>query len=335
MTQPIIAFFDTKSYDRESFEEVNQQFGFDLRFFKGHLSEQNVVFAEGASALCLFVNDVVDARIAEILKDFKIKLIALRCAGFNNIDFKALGDDVKVARVPAYSPHAVAEHAMGMILSLNRKIHRAYYRTRDHNFSIEGFLGFDLLNKTIGVVGTGKIGQTFIEVLRGFGVKVLAYDPFPNIELEKTYPYMRYVDLAELYENSDIISLHCPLTPDTHHMINEQSISQMKEGVMLINTSRGLLIETKALIVGLKLKKIALAGLDVYEEESDYFFEDHSSNLLKDDVLARLLTFHNVLITSHQAFFTQEALRNIAETTLHNIDDYVNQRTLINQVKGS
>lgn len=328
-----IAFYDAKPYDRRSFDEENQSFGFHLKYFKSHLSKDNAVLAKGAKAVCLFVNDIVDKEVMDLLAENGVELIALRCAGYNNIDLHAAQGKIKVVRVPAYSPYAVADHTIGLILSLNRKIHRAYYRTRDGNFNIDGLLGFDLRGKTIGVIGTGKIGQVFIHTIQGFGMNVLAYDPYPNKALEETYPYMKYASLKELYQKSDIISLHCPLTEQTHHIINERSIAQMKDQVMIINTSRGGLIETRSLIRGLKSGKIGAAGLDVYEEESDYFFEDHSSELLMDDVLARLLTFNNVLITSHQAFFTNEALHNIAHTTLKNIADFRDGLSLANEVK--
>lgn len=326
-----IAFFDTKSYDRESFDLVNQKFGFDLKYFKGHLTTDTVSLAQGFDAVCLFVNDQVDAGIIHTLESYGIKIIALRCAGYNNIELKAAYDHIHVVRVPAYSPYAVAEHAVAMMLTLNRKTHKAYYRTQDNNFSIQGLLGFDMRGKTAGVIGTGQIGRILIQILKGFGMTVLAYDPFPNPKFAEELGF-EYADLDTLYSKSDVISLHCPLTPETQYIINADSIAKMKDNVMLINTSRGKLINTRALIDGLKSKKIGYAGLDVYEEESDYFFEDYSNDIISDDVLARLLTFHNVLITSHQAFFTKEALANIAETTLNNVTDYFEGRPLKNEI---
>jgi D-lactate dehydrogenase len=326
-----IAFFDSKPYDRESFDEINKEYGFELKYFKGHLNQDTVPLAKGFDAICLFVNDIASAEVIQRLQENGNKLIALRCAGYNNIDLKSAFGKVHVVRVPAYSPYAVAEHAIAMMLTLNRKTHKAFYRTQDNNFTINGLLGFDMFGKTVGVIGTGQIGKVLIHILNGFGMKILAYDTFPNPDFAKKGGF-QYVDLDTLYKNSDIITLHCPLTPETQYIINEESIQKMKTGVMLINTSRGKLINTKALINGLKDKKIGYAGLDVYEEESEYFFEDMSNTILEDDVLARLLTFHNVLITSHQAFFTKEALTNIAHTTLQNVKDYFEEKKLVNEV---
>ena len=326
-----IAFFDAKPYDNEFFEKANEKFGFELKFFKAHLTIDTISVAKGNDTVCLFVNDMATAEIIKTLKDYGIGLIALRSAGYNNIDLKASYENIHVVRVPAYSPYAVAEHAVAMMLALNRRTHKAYYRTLDNNFTINGLLGFDMYGKTAGIIGTGQIGKVLINILKGFGMKILAYDAFPNKDFAKNTGF-EYVDLETLYKNSDIISLHCPLTPETQYLINKESISRMKDGVMLINTSRGKLINTKALIAGLKSKKIGYAGLDVYEEESEYFFEDFSSEDINDDTLARLLTFNNVLITSHQAFFTREALTNIAETTLQNIEDYFNNKELKNEI---
>lgn len=329
---PRIAFFDTKPYDRLFFDEANASFKFPIRYFQGHLDGSTVALARGFNTVCIFVNDVVDGRMVRTLKKNGVELIALRCAGYNNVDFvTAFRQGLHVVRVPAYSPHAVAEHAMALILSLNRKTHRAYGRTRDSNFTIDGLMGFDLFGKTAGIVGTGAIGRVLIRILKGFGLEVLAYDVKPDRALAQKEGFV-YTDLETLYRRSDIISLHCPLTKQTHHMIDRRSIKKMKDGVMIINTGRGKLIDTRALIEGLKAGKVGSAGLDVYEEESEYFFEDFSTKLISDDVLARLLTFPNVLVTAHQAFFTREALTNIAQTTLGNIDAFYRQKPLSNEI---
>ncbi len=331
MKQLKIAFFDAKNYDSDFFDKTNDNFGYSLKYFKGHLNLDSIPVAKGFDAVCLFVNDIVDSEIVRILKSYGIGLIALRCAGYNNIDLKNTYDNIHVVRVPAYSPYAVAEHAVALMLTLNRKTHKAYNRNMDKNFTISGLLGFDMKDKTAGIIGTGQIGKVIIHILKGFGMKVLAYDVYPDEKFAGSLGF-EYTGLDRIYRESDIISLHCPLTPGTHYMIDENSIAQMKEGVMIINTSRGKLIKTKALIDGLKSKKIGYAGLDVYEEESDYFFEDKSGDVLDDDVLARLLTFNNVIVTSHQAFFTREALTNIAQTTLQNIRDYFDGKPLANEV---
>lgn len=331
MKPTMIAFFDTKPYDREFFENANPPYGYDIKFFNHHLNRDTVELAAGADVVCAFVNDVLDKEVIGSLKRLGVELIALRCAGYNNVDLKAAYGNIHVVRVPEYSPYAVAEHAVALMMTLNRKTHRAYYRTRDGNFAISGFLGFDMHGKTAGVIGTGKIGRCLASILKGFGMKVLAYDPNPDEEFAKAAG-VRYVPLEELYSQADIISLHCPLTPQTEHLIKEESIAQMKTGVMIINTGRGKLIKTQALIDGLKGGKIGSAGLDVYEEESKYFFEDFSVSGISDDVLARLLTFPNVLITSHQGFFTQEALSNIAETTFQNILEFFNEGYLKNEI---
>ena len=319
--QPKIAFFDTKPYDKNFFTTINEQFGFEIKFFKFHLSSDNAVLAKGYDAICIFVNDIVTKQVIDVLYDNGVKLIALRSAGYNNVDFKAAYNKIHIMRVPAYSPHAVAEHSVALMLTLNRKIHRAYFRTRDTNFALNGLLGFDMYKKTAGVIGTGKIGKALIQILRGFGMQVLAYDVYPDKEFEKQSG-CKYVEQDQLFKESDVISLNCPLTKDTEYLINKNNIDKMKEGVMLINTGRGKLIKTQELIEGLKSGKVGAAGLDVYEEEGEYFFEDLSDKVLTDDVLARLLTFNNVIITSHQGFFTQEALSNIAKTTLQNVDDF-------------
>jgi len=326
-----IAVFSTKKWVQEMFTEKNEAYGFNLHFLEVRLSEETASLAAGHDAVCVFVNDVVDKPVLEKLAEGGTKLIALRCAGFNNVDIRAahkLG--LAVVRVPAYSPYAVAEHTFALMLTLNRKIHRAAMRTRDGNFALDGLLGFDMHGKTAGVIGTGKIGQIVTRILQGFGCKVLAYDMYPNDALAKAG--VEYVELDDLYARSDIVTLHCPLTRQTHHMINHDTINKMKRGVMLINTSRGPLVDTAAVIHGLKSGHIGYLGLDVYEEESDLFFEDLSSQVIQDDTFARLQTFPNVVITGHQAFFTREAIANIAETTLSNVDAFAQNRACQNTV---
>jgi len=327
-----VAFFDTKSYDESSFNKVNQKFGFDIKYFKGHLNINNVALTKGIDVACIFVNAVADAPVIDELVANGVKVIALRCAGYNNVDLNAARNRIKVVRVPAYSPYAVAEHTLALMLTINRKTHRAYNRTREGNFALSGLMGFDMHGKTAGIIGTGKIAKILIKTLRSMGMEVLAYDLYPDMDFAAREG-IKYVSLDELYSGSDIISLHCPLTKETEYIINDEAISKMKNGVMMINTGRGKLIDTQALIKGLKSKKIGSAGLDVYEEESEYFFEDRSNRVMDDDVLARLLSFNNVVVTSHQAFFTQEALENIAETTLKNIQDFIEGRELVNEVK--
>ena len=326
-----IAFFGAKPYDIASFDKINERYEFDIRYYKGHLNINNVVLTQGVDAVCIFVNDTADAAVIDALVANGVKLLALRCAGFNNVDLKAAKGKLPVVRVPAYSPYAVAEYSLALMLSLNRKIHRAYWRTRDGNFSLNGLMGFDMHGKTIGIIGTGKIARILIRLLKGFGIRILAYDLYPDMKFAGEEG-ISYVSLDELYRESDIISLHCPLTDQTKYMIDKDSIDKMKEGVMIINTGRGQLINTNDLIEGLKEKKIAAAGLDVYEEEGEYFYEDKSDKIIDDDVLARLLSFNNVIVTSHQAFFTKEALHNIAETTLQNIEDFRCHRPLVNEV---
>lgn len=326
-----IAFFGAKPYDVASFDKVNEKYNYDIRYYKGHLNPNNVVLTQDTDAVCIFVNDTADAAVIDAMVDNGVKLLALRCAGFNNVDLKAAKGKLPVVRVPAYSPYAVAEYSLALMLSLNRKIHRAYWRTRDGNFSLNGLMGFDMHGKTIGIIGTGKIAKILIRLLKGFGMRILAYDLYPDMKFAGEEG-ISYVSLDELYRESDIISLHCPLTDQTKYMIDKDSIDKMKEGVMIINTGRGQLINTNDLIEGLKEKKIAAAGLDVYEEEGEYFYEDKSDKIIDDDVLARLLSFNNVIVTSHQAFFTKEALHNIAETTLQNIEDFRCHRPLVNEV---
>lgn len=331
MADKSIAFFDAKPYDQESFDRVNRDHGFTIKYFPSRLNPDTAPLATGYDTACAFVNDTIDAAVIDTLYDRGIRLIALRCAGYNNVDFEAAYGRVHVVRVPAYSPYAVAEHTVALILALNRKTHRAYYRTREGNFNISGLLGFDMHGKTAGVIGTGRIGRVLIGILRGFGMRVLAYDVYPNDEAARELGF-EYVDLDRLYAESDIVTLNCPLTSETHHMIDAGSIARMKDGVMIINTGRGQLIDTPALVEGLKSQKVGAAGLDVYEEENRYFFEDFSSTVISDDVLARLMTFHNVLITSHQGFFTREALDNIAAVTLDNIRAFFAGGALANEI---
>ena len=326
-----IAFFGAKPYDIASFDKVNEKYNYDIKYFKGHLNPNNVVLTQDADAVCIFVNDTADVAVIDAMADNGVKLLALRCAGFNNVDLEAAKGKLPVVRVPAYSPYAVAEYSLALMLSLNRKIHRAYWRTRDGNFSLNGLMGFDMPGKTVGIIGTGKIAKILIRILKGLGMHILAYDVYPDYKFAEEEG-ITYTTLDELYKNSDIISLHCPLTEQTRYIINDDSIAKMKDGVMIINTGRGQLIHTNALIEGLKEKKISAAGLDVYEEEGDYFYEDKSDKIIDDDVLARLLSFNNVIVTSHQAFFTKEAMHNIAETTLQNIEDFRQNRPLVNEV---
>ena len=323
------AFFSTQKYDKAFFLNENQNFNFNLVFFEVHLSPETIKLAKGYEAVCIFVNDKVDKAMLKELQENGTKLIALRCAGFNNIDIKAAKETgITVMRVPAYSPYAVAEHTLALILTLNRKTHKAYNRVRESNFSLDGLLGFDLCGKKAGIIGTGKIGKLVAKILSGFSCEVLLYDPFP----EKAPEHGKYCELETLFSDSDIISIHCPLNDQTKHLINKDSIALMKEGVMIINTSRGAIINTKDVIQGLKSCKIGYLGLDVYEEEEELFFEDHSETIVQDDVLMRLISFPNVLVTAHQAFFTQNAMTNIAVTTLKNIKDFQENKELNNLV---
>ena len=322
-----IAFYDTKPYDLVWFEPLFKEYGYYVKFFDNKLNEDTVVLAKGFDAVCVFVNDTVSAKVIESLVDNGVGLIALRCSGYNNVDLNAANDKINIVRVPNYSPTAVAEHAAALLLSVNRKTYRAYYRTRDKNFSINGLIGIDLRGKTIGVVGTGRIGKVFVNIARGFGMRVIAYDVYPSDEDD-----IEYVSLDELFRQSDIISLHCPLTKDNYHIIGSDNISKMKDGVIIINTSRGGLINTAALIEGLKSQKIGGAGLDVYEEEEHFFFEDFSNEIIDDDELTALLSFPNVLVTAHQAFFTKEAMEAIAKITLENIHAFKSGLELVNRV---
>ena len=309
-----LAFFDTKSYDVPGFDRYGIPAGVEIKYFEPNLNEDTVSLAAGFDAVCVFVNDTVNASVVDALYSLGVKAIVLRCAGFNNVDIKACQGKLRVFRVPAYSPHAVAEHAMALLLTINRRTHKAYIRTRDFNFSLQGLAGFDLYGKTVGIIGTGKIGRVFADICKGFGMHILAYDKFPA-----QGSGLNYVALPELFTKSDIISLHCPLTEETHHLINADSIAQMKKGVIIINTSRGSLIDTEDLINGIKERKVGAACLDVYEEEGDFFYEDFSGHIVEDDKLVRLISMPNVIVTSHQAFLTEEALDNIAATTVNNL----------------
>jgi len=321
-----VAFFDTKTYDRQSFSKYIKN-GINIRFYENKLNSDTVSMAAGCDAVCAFVNDSINKQVIESLEKFGVGLIAMRCAGYNNVDLKSAKGKLKVAHVPAYSPYAIAEHTMGMILLLNRKLHRAYIRTRDHNFSLEGLTGFDLKGKTVGIVGTGKIGSCFADICKGFGMNIIGFDPYESAEF-----CGKYVSLEELLSQSDIISLHCPLTKENRHLINEKTIEKMKKGVFIINTSRGKLIDTPDLIAGMKSGIVAAAGLDVYEEETELFFEDFSDEIIHDDTLSTLISMPNVLVTSHQAFLTREALNSIAQTTMQNLDDFFSGKELENEI---
>lgn len=321
-----VAFFDAKAYDRDSFSRFSDE-NISIRFFENKLNEDTVSMAACCDAVCAFVNDTINREVIEKLSSYGVGVIAMRCAGYNNVDLKAAAGRIKVLRVPAYSPYAVAEHAMGLILTLNRKLHRAYIRTRDHNFSLEGLTGFDLREKTVGIIGTGKIGRCFADICEGFGMEIMGCDPYESSEF-----CGKYVSLDGLLEKSDIISLHCPLTKENHHLINRETISKMKDGAYIINTSRGLLIDTSALTEGLKSGKIGAAGLDVYEEETALFFEDYSDEIIPDDTLSTIISMPNVIVTSHQAFLTREALDGIAGTTMENLRAYFAGDELKNEI---
>ncbi len=320
-----IAFFDTKPYDKIWFDEYNEQF--ELDYFEGKLNRKTCRLLRGYDGVIAFVNDDIDENVIDTMYEEKVPVLAMRCSGYNNVDIKAAKGKVKVLRVPAYSPYAVAEHAMALLLTLNRKIHKAYIRTRDFNFSLNRLIGFDIHGKTVGIIGTGQIGQVFASICRGFGADVIGYDLYPS---EKSG--INYVDLNALFQKSDIISLHCPLTKETHHLINKDSIAMMKKGVYIINTSRGSLIESQALLDGLTSGRVGAAGLDVYEEESDLFYEDHSNLVIKDDILSILVSRPNVIITSHQAFLTEEALKSIANITLSNLSEYFQTGSCSNEI---
>lgn len=320
--------FDAKPYDMGGFRKFLEGTEIELKMFEAKLNEDTAALTRGYDAVIAFVNDDISGKVIDILLENGVKLIAMRCAGFNNIDLKHARGKIPIVRVPDYSPYAVAEHAAAMLLASIRRIHKAYIRTKDFNFSLNGLIGFDLHGKTVGIIGTGKIGRCFINICRGFGMRVIAYDPFPVHDSG-----IEYVPLDELFRRSSIISLHCPLTSETNHLINSRTIAKMKQGVVIVNTSRGGLIDTEALLEGIKSKRIGAACLDVYEEESDIFFEDYSGHIVQDDTLARLMTMPNVLITSHQAFLTIEALSNIAETTIDNITSFFNSGELKNEIR--
>lgn len=320
------AVFDAKPYDKEAFAPYDGK-EIEFKFFETKLTEDTAGLAEGFDCVVVFVNDDLNAAVIDRLTAAGVKLIALRCAGFNNVDLRRAFGNIHIARVPAYSPYAVAEYAMALLLTSVRRTHKAYIRTKDFNFSLNGFTGFDLHGKTVGVIGTGKIGRVFIDICRGFKMKVIAYDPYPAAEAD--FPY---VSLDEIYRSGDVISLHCPLTKETEHLIDARAIAKMKKGVVLLNTSRGALIDSEALIEGIKAKQIGAACLDVYEEESDLFFEDNSGHILRDDTLARLLSMPNVILTSHQAFLTEDALKNIAEVTACNIESFFKEGKMENEV---
>ena len=334
MEKTKIIFFDIKDYDREFFEKYGKNYNYEMSFFKSRLSLENVHLTKGYDVVCAFTNDDIGKETIDAMAENGVRLLAMRCAGFNNVSLKDIHNRFKVVRVPAYSPHAIAEYTVGLILAVNRKINKAYVRTREGNFSINGLMGVDLYGKTAGIIGTGKIGQILIKILKGFDMKVIAYDLFPNQKVAEELGF-EYVSLDELYANSDIISLNCPLTKDTQYMINRRSMLKMKDGVILVNTGRGQLIDSADLVEALKDKKVGAVALDVYEEEEDYFFEDKSTQVIEDDILGRLLSFYNVLLTSHQAYFTQEAVDAITLTTLNNIKDFVEGKELVNEVPQS
>lgn len=326
-TMKKIAFFDAKSYDRHVFDRLNTDY--EISYFKNKLNKHTARFAKGYDAVCAFVNDDLNENVISELHEGGVRIIAMRCAGYSNVDLEAAKGKMPIVRVPAYSPYAVAEFAMGLFLSVNRKIHRAYDRTRNFNFSIVRLEGTDLYGKTAGIIGTGKIGRVFIDICKGFGMKVIAYDLYPAKDSG-----IEYVDLDTLFRESDLISLHCPLTKETHHIIDKHAFSLMKEKAFLVNTSRGGLVDSEALLETLKAKKLGGVGLDVYEEEAGFFYEDMSSVAKRDENLAIIMSFPNVLITSHQAYLTVEALHNIAEVTLQNFDAFFNGESLVNEVKS-
>ncbi len=316
-----IAFFDAKPYDKPAFERHGAKHGITFKFFETKLNADTVELAHGFDGICAFVNDTVNAEVIGKLAEMNVNVLALRCAGFNNVDINYAHGRLHVLRVPAYSPYAVAEHTMALLLTSIRRIHKAYIRSRDFNFSLSGLTGFDLHGKTVGIIGAGKIGKVFIEICRGFGMNVLAHDKIPDPSLDNGST-VRFTDLDELFSESDIISLHCPLTSDTYHIIDDAALKKCKKGVVILNTSRGALVDAEALLAAIKSRKVGAACLDVYEEESDLFFEDNSGHILEDDILARLISMPNVIVTSHQAFLTEEALENIAETTVRNLTEF-------------
>lgn len=317
-----IAFFDTKDYDREMFDKYNSEYNYEITYFKTKLNEETAVLATGFNVVCIFVNDTANKVVLEKLKSLGVKLIALRCAGYNNVEISHLPSGLGVVRVPAYSPYAVAEHTAGLLLALDRKVYKSYQRTKKYNFSLDGLLGFDIHGKTVGVIGTGKIGKVFINIMNGFGANVIAYDVYQDKKAEEELNF-KYTTLDEIYKNADIISLHCPLTEENHNMINKDSIAKMKKGVILLNTSRGKLINAKDLVDCLEKGMIGGVGLDVFEDEEEYFLNDMSNSYIRDAELSILLSMPNVVITAHQAFFTKEALEKIVSTTLSNIKEYI------------
>lgn len=326
-----IAFFDAKPYDRPAFEKSGDEYGVEFKYFETKLNEDTVELARGFDGVCAFVNDTVDKNVIDKLYEMGVNVLALRCAGFNNVDMRYAYGKLHVFRVPAYSPYAVAEHTMALLLTSIRRIHKAYIRSRDFNFSLSGLTGFDLHGKTVGIVGTGKIGRVFIDICRGFGMKVLAYDKFPQEGLDNG-DTIRYVEMDEIFEKSDVISLHCPLTEETYHIIDDEALEKCKKGVVILNTSRGALVDAEALLAAIKNRKVGAACLDVYEEEADLFFEDNSGHIMQDDTLARLISMPNVIVTSHQAFLTKEALENIAETTVKNFVDFFAKKPCPNEL---
>ncbi len=322
-----IAFFDAKPYDKIYFDKYKSDFDIEIKYIEYKLDSDTAYLAKGFDGVCAFVNDTIDEYTIQSLKNLGIGVIGMRCAGYNNVDLKAAKDNIKILRVPRYSPYAIAEHTMALLLTLNRKIHRSYNRTRDYNFSLYRLIGFDLKGKTIGVVGTGQIGKVFIDICKGFGMKILAYDPYPDKNLD-----VIYTDFDTICKECDIISLHCPLTKENFHLIDKRTLPKMKDGVIILNTSRGGLIDGEDLLSALREQKVGGAGLDVYEEETDFFYEDYSYKIINDYVLSGLISMPNVIITSHQAFLTHEALENIASVTLENLNAYFNNTPLINEV---
>jgi len=324
-----VAFFDAKPYDKTWFDRLKKQYGIEIKYYENRLNQDTAIMASGCRAVVAFVADVIDAPTIDMLRRVGVEAVALRSAGYNHVDLKYAQGKLRIFRVPAYAPSAVAEHAMALLLCLNRKVHRAYNRVREYNFSLKGLIGYDLRGKTVGVVGTGKIGQAFIDICFGFGMKVLAYDPKPTWGRG-----VEYVSFHDLCRRSDIISLHCPLTRESYHLISRHALHIMKEGVVILNTSRGALIDSEALLDAIKSEKVSAAGLDVYEEESDFFYEDVSENVIQDDKLKLLLATPNVLITSHQGFFTEEALCEIAETTLQNLSHFFAGKPVTNEISA-
>ena len=327
-----IDFFDTKEYDMEMFDKYNKEYNYEITYFKTKLNEETAPLASGFDVVCIFVNDNANEAVLKKLKKMGVKLLALRCAGFNNVEISKCPKGLTVVRVPAYSPYAVAEHTAGLLLALNRKVYKSYQRTKKYNFSLDGLLGFDINGKTVGVIGTGKIGKIFIKIMKGFGANVIAYDVYPDENGAKEFGY-KYVTLDKLYKESDIISLHCPLTEENHNIINEKSIMKMKKGVIILNTSRGKLINSKDLVKCLEEGRIGGVGLDVFEDEEEYFLNDMSNSYIRDAELSILLSMPNVIITAHQAFFTKEALEKIVSTTCENIKEYFETGKCINAVK--